>query len=110
MSTLDDEIARKLQEAAAAGELRLAKSWGRPMAAWAGWDETPAELRMPYKILKDAGYAPPEIGLFQLRAALRKRLEGTSDDGLAALLRGQLLELEQRIALRLEGLRISGNL
>lgn len=67
-TTIDEEISRKLQQAADAGELRLAESWGKPLAKRQGWDETPPELRMPYKILKDAGYAPPEIALFHERA------------------------------------------
>jgi hypothetical protein len=65
MRSLDEEIAAYLQEAAAAGELRQAPSYGKPMDENDGWDETPADLRMPFKILKDAGVPPPEIELFQ---------------------------------------------
>ena len=35
-----------------------------------GWHETPTEFRLPFKILKNAGVAPPEIDLFHRRAAL----------------------------------------
>ena len=55
MRSLDEEIARHLREASAAGELQQAPSYGKPLAADTGWDETPEALRMPFKILKDAG-------------------------------------------------------
>jgi hypothetical protein len=40
MRSLDEEIAAYLQEAAAAGELRQAPSYGKPMDENDGWDET----------------------------------------------------------------------
>ena len=71
MRTLDEEIARRLQEAAESGELSLAKAYGKPLAHDPGWDSTPEALRMPMKILKDAGAIPPEIAWFHERARLR---------------------------------------
>jgi hypothetical protein len=105
MRTLDEEIARYLQEAHAAGELRQASSYGKPMDAMPGWDETPADLRMPFKILKDAGVAPPEIALFHRRAGLRAQLNAEPDGERREEIRRALSELEQVIALRLEALR-----
>ena len=110
MPTIDEDIARKLQESVDAGELRLAESYGKPLADMEGWDETPLEFRMPFKILKDAGYAPPEIAMFHRRAELRSRLGTTVDADEDARLRQQLTELEQRLALRLEALRVNGSL
>jgi len=105
MATLDDEIARHLAEAAASGELKAAPSYGRPMPAMEGWDETPESLRMPFKILKDAGVPPPEIELFHERARLRGELDACTDDAAREDVRRRLSELEQKIALRLESLR-----
>jgi hypothetical protein len=110
MATLDDEIARHLAEAAASGELKAAPSYGRPMPAMEGWDETPESLRMPFKILKDAGFAPPELALFRERAQLRDALQAAGDDGERQRMRQRLSELEQKLALRLEALRINGTL
>ena len=70
----DDEIGRKLSEAEQSGELKSARGWGRPLPLDDGWDETPQALRMGYKILKNAGVAPPEIALFHRRAAARAAL------------------------------------
>ncbi|MDN3919000.1 DnaJ family domain-containing protein [Roseateles violae] len=102
----DEEIARHLQAAIASGELATAESWGRPLAEDAGWEATPEGLRMPFKILKNAGYAPPELGLFHERACLRAALAAAGDEGeTQQRLQRELAELEQRIALRLESLR-----
>ncbi len=105
MRTLDEEIAKHLQEALAAGELAKASSYGKPMDNADGWDETPADLRMPFKILKDAGVPPPEIELFHRRARLREQLAAAPEGAGREAVRKALSELEQVIALRLEALR-----
>lgn len=110
MPTLDDEIARHLAEAAASGELQAAPSYGKPLAADEGWDATPEALRMPFKILRDAGFAPPEIALFHERADLRRRLEAAGSDAEKRALQVQLAQLEQKVALRLEALRRNASL
>lgn len=105
MPTLDDEIAARIAEAAASGELAAAPSWGRPLRPEDGWQQTPEALRMPYKILKNAGVPPPEIELFHERARLHAALDAALPDAERRDLQRQLSELEQKIALRLEGLR-----
>ena len=99
-----------LRDAEAAGELKAAKSYGKPFAAVDGWDDTPEALRMSMKILKDAGVAPPEIALFHERAALRRQLEACTDPAEREPLRLRLTLLEQNISLRLEALRRSGRI
>jgi hypothetical protein len=73
MRTFDEEIARRLQEAADSGELQGAKGYGKPTPEDSAWDATPEALRMPMKILKDAGAAPPEIAMFHERAQLKQQ-------------------------------------
>jgi hypothetical protein len=107
MATFDDEIARKIAEAAKSGELALAKEYGKPFADDPGWDATPEALRMPMKILKDAGVPPPEIAMFHERARLRAAIAAATDDAERDALKRRLTELEQHIALRLEALRIN---
>lgn len=110
MPTLDELIAQHLQQSLENGELRRTPGWGRPLDFGDGYDETPAELRMPFKILKDAGFVPPEVEWMRRAAALRQRIAETADDRDAAPLRAELADLQQRIALRLEKLRASGTL
>ena len=110
MPTQDELIAKHLQEALASGELAAAKGFGRPLEEPQGWSETPEALRMPFKILKDAGYVPAEIELFHERAALSASLASCKSDAERVETLRKLSELEQKIALRLEALRSSGTL
>jgi hypothetical protein len=109
-NSIDEEIARRLQEAADSGELASARGYGQPLPKDVGWDSTPAALRMPMKILKDAGVTPPEIEMFHERARLKQAIEVAPDNTERKRLQVRLAELEQSIALRLEALRISASL
>ena len=110
MRNLDEEIARRLAEAEASGELARAESYGKPIAETEGWYETPEALRMPFKMLKDAGVVPREVEMFRERAELAARLQACTDPGEREALSQKLSELEQAIALRLEALRINPSL
>jgi Domain of unknown function (DUF1992) len=110
MRSLDEEIARRLAEAAASGELSKAESYGKPLAETEGWNDTPEALRLPFKILKDAGVVPREVEMFRERAELTARLRHSTDADEQRALLQKLSELEQAIALRLEALRINPSL
>lgn len=110
LKLLEDHIGHALTESERCGELRTARSWGKPLDLGDGYDETPPELRMGYKILKDAGVVPPEVELMQRIEALRQAVAATPDQAHAQALRQQLAELQQQLQLRLEKLRISGRL
>lgn len=105
MSPLEQKIARDLQAAADAGELKIAKDYGKSFDNDIAWLETPAALRMPFKVLKDAGLAPPEVGMFHERAALKEAVANCTDDHTRIELQKKLSELDQKITLRLESLR-----
>jgi hypothetical protein len=62
------------------------------------------------KILKDAGAIPPEIEWFHERARLKASIESALDPAERQKLQLKLTELEQKLALRLEALRINANL
>ena len=106
----DEAIGLHLAEALRSGELQTAASFGKPMPEPEGWSETPGEFRMAFKILKNAGAPPPEIDLFHQRARRGAELEAASSDARRQAIRKRLSELEQALALRLEGMRVSGKL
>ena len=105
----DDEIGKLIARAYETGEIQSAESFGKPMKA-DGFVETPGEFRMPFKVLRNADAVPPEIFMFRKRAELRDALEHTTDPAEAARIRSRLNDIEQAIALRLEGMRVSGRL
>lgn len=110
---LDDHIGRALAESESSGELRRAPSYGRPLQFGDGYDETPDALKMPFKVLKDAGVVPPEVELMRQIAALQQQLQARGDDAdsdAARADRRRLSEMQQALSLRLEKLRISGSL
>jgi hypothetical protein len=108
LKLLEDHIGRSLAESQKNGELETARSWGRPLDLGDGYDQTPVELRMGYKILKDAGIVPPEVELMREIEALNLRLEtlGEGEDGVA--LRQCVADKRLLLALRLERLRATG--
>ncbi len=105
MSTLDDDIARKLAEAAASGELASARSYGRPFEVDEGWQQTPEAWRLPFKFLKDAGFVPHEVEWLKERAQLRSLLDQALPEQQKDRLIARLRRLEQVIALRMEAIR-----
>ena len=110
LKLLEDHIGQHLRASEQSGELQAAPSYGKPLALADGFDETPAELRMGMKILKDAGVLPPEVEMMQAAAALEAQLAACSDDAQRKTLQRELADRRQAIALRLERLRFSGAL
>jgi hypothetical protein len=108
--SIDEEIARHLQEMAESGELSRIEGYGKPIPEDSGWNATPEALRMPFKILKNSGFHPPEIEMFHERARLVAAIRECDHDDIRKPLQKQLSELEQKIALRLEALKIHGSL
>jgi Domain of unknown function (DUF1992) len=109
LKLLEDDIGRALSESARNGELQSAPSYGKPLNFGDGYDDTPAELRMPMKVLKDAGVVPPEVETMQRIAALEQRAAAAAEPEAAAL-RREAAELRLALSLRLERLRLSGSL
>ena len=110
LQLLEDHIGRALQESQASGELQAAPSYGKPLTFGDGYDETPAELRMSMKVLKDAGVVPHEVTLMREAAALQAQIEACTDATQLPALQQELSHRQQAIALRLERLRVSGSL
>ncbi len=109
LKLLDDHIGQHLRESEQSGELKAAPSYGKPLGFGDGYDDTPAELRMGMKILKDAGVVPPEVEAMREAAALEERINACTDETERRLLQQQMSEKRQAIALRLEGLARSGS-
>ncbi len=110
MATLDEQIAQSLQRSLASGELASAPSWGKPLPLDDGWDETPPELRMAFKVIKDAGFVPHEGVLMRRVSELKRQLAAAGDLPQAESLRRQVADLQQVLALRLEKLRVTRRL
>ena len=101
----EDEIGRRLQESEASGELKLAKGYGKPLDLGDGYFETPEELRMGYKILKDSGFTPPEVELKRNITQIRDQLDRTGPGEQRDALLKKLHDMEIWLALAMDRLR-----
>lgn len=105
LQAIDEKIAQEVKKAVDGGDLRGAASYGKPFPDDRAHDATPEALRMPFKILKDAGFIPAEVALFRERARLREELDACVDADRRAALQEQINAISQKLAIRLETLR-----
>ncbi len=103
MAGVDDVIGQWIKRAEKSGELTHGKYWGKPFDLNDGFEQTPARLRMVYRILKNAGYVPHEVEMLQTLANTKERLEEQSDPELRQQLKQEIAELEQKISVVIEG-------
>jgi hypothetical protein len=95
---LDALVERRIEVAIARGEFDNLPGAGRPLAL----DDdplVPEELRVAYRLLKNAGYAPPELAQFAeinqlLGAVTRADLSGDERNDAGRRLRALLVALE----------------
>jgi Domain of unknown function (DUF1992) len=105
MAGVDDIIKQWVAQVEKTGELRKIPGWGKPLDLGDGFLETPTELRTAYKILKNAGYVPAEVEMLNRVAALKEQIAATDDAEQLRLLRVQLAEAQQKVAMMLDKLR-----
>ena len=106
LQLLDDHIGRALRASAVRGELEAAPSGGKPLDFGDGYEQTPPELRMGFKILKDAGIVPPEVEMLRALAGLRSELKAAVGDAVRERsLRGRIAAMQLAIDLRRDALR-----
>jgi hypothetical protein len=106
----EDDIAKHLQAALQSGELKQAASFGKPLASDHAFTDTPDALRMPFKVLKQAGFVPPEVDAMHARQTLREALAACSNEQERREYQRQLADLELSVAVRIETLRRTGTL
>ena len=105
LKLVEDHIGRALTQSQASGELALAKSFGKPLDFGDGYEETPAELRMGYRILKDAGYVPPEVELMRDIEVLSNEVAEMPEGDERIAKQKRLSDMRQQMAIKLERLR-----
>ncbi len=105
MAGVDEVIRQWVQKVEQTGELKAIPGFGEPFKFDDGYLETPTELRMAYKMLKDAGYVPAEIEMVQRLAALREQLDATQGEKQQRELKTKIAELQQKVSMMLEAMR-----
>jgi hypothetical protein len=102
---VEDHIGRSLAESEKSGELRSALNFGKPLNFGDGFSETPEELRMGFKILKYAGFVPPEVELMRDIEALTRAIRSATDEEEIIQKSAQLAHMRQKLAMSMERLK-----
>lgn len=93
---LDFLVEQRLQEAVSRGELANLPGEGRPLDL----DDdplVPQDLRLAYRILKNAGFVPPELETVNEIAHLERIVMGEADDAARAKALKKLALLKTRL-------------
>lgn len=101
----DDLVERRIREAQSRGEFENLPGSGKPLPEE---DDAlvPPELRVAYRVLRNAGYVPPEVeALRSLGALIAKVHESEPDAALAQRARRRLLAMN--LALERAGVSLS---
>lgn len=99
--SLDQRIGEAL--AASQAELQASPAWGKPLPD-DGYLDTPPELRLAFKLLKNAGHVPAEVELMRELQRWRDQHAALPPGQQAAALAARIAERRLLIALRIERL------
>ena len=102
LKLVEDHIARSIAHSQSSGELKAARGFGKPLDFGDRSQETPEEYRMAFKVLKDAGYVPPEVELMREIEALKQSLSETTSPEYMTEKMIRLAELRQKLAIWME--------
>ncbi|MFZ4479057.1 MAG: DnaJ family domain-containing protein [Rhodoferax sp.] len=84
-----------------------ARNFGKPLDLGDGYEQTPAEERMGYKILKDAGDVPFEFEVMRDIEALNRTVAGLPEGDAKRVQQQRLSDLRQQLALMPERLKLT---
>ncbi len=101
MAGIDDIIGGWVKAAERSGEVKKLPGYGKPLDL----DEdrhVPPRYRMAYRILKNAGYTPPEVEMIQRVALLRAEIDNETDGRKRAELKTELHEVQSKLDVALE--------
>ena len=101
MAGLDDIIGGWVKEAEKSGEVKRLPGYGKPLDLEDD-RHVPPKYRMAYRILKNAGYTPPEVEMIREVAALKVAIESETDAVRRTELESELIELQHKLDVALD--------
>lgn len=102
--SLSKSVETIIKEAIERGEFNRLKGKGKPLDLNA-YFETPEELRLAHSALKNAGYVSTEVELLQEIAALKEKLNETTDEDERSRLRKLIGDRQLKFNILMEGQR-----
>jgi len=104
MAGTDDIIGGWIRSAERTGAVKNLPGYGKPLNLEDD-QNIPRRYRMAYRILKNAGYTPPEVQMIQEIAELKKQLEQEQDKVQRELIEAQIRDRRQRLDVALDKFR-----
>lgn len=106
MAGIDDIIGGWVRDAEKSGEAKKLPGYGKPL----NLDEdkhVPSKYRMAYRVLKNAGYMPPEVEMIKRIGKLKAEIEIESNNLKRSALQTDLNEAQQKLDVALEKFKFS---
>lgn len=101
--TSDDIAGKWIKEAEESGELKGYKKFGKKINLQDDFAQTPPELRIAFKLLKNSGYVPAEVNLFKELEGLRRKLAEETDEEEIKSIKKQMSDKQLKIQMFAEG-------
>jgi hypothetical protein len=101
---VDELIKQWVRKVEATGELERDPNFGKPLPQAEGYLDTPDELKMAFRMLKDAGYVPAEVELLKTLAARKSVLAAETDPARRKALQTEIANLQTKAAIMLAAL------
>lgn len=100
--TSDDIAGKWIKEAEKSGELKRSKHFGKELDLQDGFAQTPEELKIAFKVLKNSGFTPGEVGLFKELEGLRKKFAEETDEQERKAFQKQIADKQLKIQIFVE--------
>jgi Domain of unknown function (DUF1992) len=100
---MERNIDKIIREAEARGDFDNLPGKGKPLPL--DYDPTPAELKLGYSMLKNAGYVPTEVQWLKDIDALNEELAGCTNEARREEIIREIREKRLKVAVFLESLR-----
>lgn len=101
MAGIDDIIGGWIRDAEKSGAVKDLPGYGQPLNLEDD-QHIPPKYRMAFRVLKNAGFAPPEVQLFQEIAALKERLVAEHSDDERAAIQTEINAAQQKLDVALD--------
>lgn len=101
MSGIDDIIGGWVRNAEKSGEVKELPGYGKPFTL----DDDkhiPSKYRMAYRMLKNAGYSPPEVEMIRRVSELKSEIKNEVDEHKRSALKTELSETQLKLDVALE--------
>ncbi len=101
MAGTDDIIGGWIRNAEKSGSIKELPGYGKPLELDDD-SHVPRKYRMAYRVLKNAGFTPPEVEMIKEIAELQKQLEKPTDENTRNEIVSKIRESQRKLDIALD--------